>query len=114
MSQLVAAFASSHSVMLTCTLHDWQNGFKVHDLKGRYFDREGNSCSYEELLARAPANAKELVTDSDCITEVPLPADVLAAKLDVLIICGDDQHELFNDDLMPPVVLRRHHPQPCP
>jgi 3-O-methylgallate 3,4-dioxygenase len=42
MSRLVAAFASSHSVMLTCTLHDWQNGFKVHDLKGRYFDRKGN------------------------------------------------------------------------
>ncbi len=68
MSRLVAAFASSHSVMLTCTLHDWQNGFKIHDLKGRYFDREGNSCSYDELLARAPANAQELVTDEAIAT----------------------------------------------
>jgi len=30
---------------------------------------------------------------------------VQAAKLDVLIICGDDQHELFNDDLMPPLAV---------
>ncbi len=113
MSKLVAAFASSHSVMLTCTLHDWQNGFKVHDLKGRYFDREGNSCSYEELLARAPANAPDLVTDEAVAQRYKavreaidrMKADVLAAKLDVLIICGDDQHELFNDDLMPPMVI---------
>jgi hypothetical protein len=113
MSRLVAGFASSHSVMLTCTLHDWQNGFKVHDLKGRYFDREGNSCSYDELLARAPADAQELVTDEaiakryQAVREAidRMKADVLAAKLDVLIICGDDQHELFNDDLMPPLAI---------
>jgi len=113
MSKLVAAFASSHSIMLTCTLEDWQRGFKVHDLKGRYFDREGNSCSYEELLARAPANAKELVTDDAIAKRYEavrqaidrMKADVQAAKLDLLIICGDDQHELFNDDLMPPLVI---------
>ncbi|PWT84794.1 MAG: protocatechuate 3,4-dioxygenase [Proteobacteria bacterium] len=113
MSKLVAAFASSHSIMLTCTLHDWQHGFKVHDLKGRYFDREGNSCSYEELLARAPANATELVSDEAIAKRYEavrqaidrMKADVLAAKLDLLIICGDDQHELFNDDLMPPLVI---------
>lgn len=34
-----------------------------------------------------------------------MKADVQAAKLDVLIICGDDQHELFNDDLMPPLAV---------
>src|SRR5262245_22864122 len=113
MSKLVAAFASSHSIMLTCTLQDWQQGFKVHDLKGRYFDREGNSCSYEELLARAPANAKELVSDEAIAKRYEavrqaidrMKADVQAAKLDLLIICGDDQHELFNDDLMPPLVI---------
>lgn len=113
MSRLVAGFASSHSVMLTCTLHDWQNGFKVHDLKGRYFDRDGNSCSYDELLARAPANAQELVSDEAIAKRYRavreaidrMKADILAAKLDVLIICGDDQHELFNDDLMPPLVV---------
>ena len=112
MSRLVAGFASSHSVMLTCTLHDWQNGFKVHDLKGRYFDREGNSCSYDELLARAPADALELVTDEaiakryQAVRESsPQRRRRSGGQLDVLIICGDDQHELFNDDLMPPLVV---------
>jgi hypothetical protein len=104
--------------MLTCTLHDWQNGFKIHDLKGRYFDREGISCSYDELLARAPANAQELVSDEAIAKRYRavreaidrMKADVQAAKLDVLIICGDDQHELFNDDLMPPLAITMARP----
>ena len=113
MAKLVAAFASSHSIMLTCTLHDWQRGFKVHDLNGRYFDREGIACSYEELLARAPANAPDLVTDEAIAKRYAtvqesmkrMKADIEAAGLDVLLVCGDDQHELFNDDLMPPLVI---------
>lgn len=113
MAQLTAAFGSSHSVMLTCQLEDWQRGFKVFDLKGRYFDRKGDPVSYEELLAMAPPNAAELVTD-EAIAErfhtvrnaiARMKADVQAAKLDVLFICGDDQHEFFSDDLMPPIVV---------
>ncbi|HWL04295.1 MAG TPA: hypothetical protein VNQ99_05085 [Xanthobacteraceae bacterium] len=113
MAKLTAAFGSSHSVMLTCQLEDWQRGFKVFDLKGRYFDRQGEPKSYEELLALAPPNAADLVTDEaiakryhsvrDAIAR--MKADVLAANLDVLIICGDDQHEFFSDDLMPPFVI---------
>ncbi len=113
MAQLTAAFGSSHSVMLTCQLEDWQRGFKVFDLKGRYFDRKGDPVSYDELLAMAPPNAAELVTDEAIATRFQtvrnaiarMKADVLAAKLDVLFICGDDQHEFFSDDLMPPIVI---------
>lgn len=113
MSKLTAAFGSSHSVMLTCTLEDWQNGFKVFDLKGRYFDRQGDPVNYDELLKLAPSNAPDLVTDEAIAKRyhavraaiARMRADVLAANLDVLLICGDDQHEFFSDDLMPPVVI---------
>ena len=63
MARMVAAFASSHSVMLTCTLRDWQEGFRDFDPKGSFHDRSGNVVSYQQLLALAPANAEQLVSD---------------------------------------------------
>ena len=113
MAKLVAAFGSSHSVMLTCTLHDWQNGFKSYDLNGRYFDRAGNPCNYQDLLARAPANAAELVTDDAIARRFGETQDAMAhmkdaiaaARLDALVICGDDQHELFDERRMPAMAV---------
>ncbi len=113
MAELVAAFASSHSVMLTCELPDWKSGFRERDPDGRYFDRNGDPCTYSDLLARAPADAAELVSEaaiSKRFNDVQsamaqMRAAIAAAKLDALIICGDDQHELFSDAAMPPVAI---------
>ena len=116
MAKLVAAFASSHSVMLTCELQDWLTGFRTFDLKGSYYDRKGNPCTYNDLLAAAPPNAASLVTDA-AITErhaavhaamARLKGDIEKANLDVLIICGDDQAELFRDTLMPSMGIYFH------
>ena len=63
MAKLVAAFASSHSVMLTCELRDWQRGFRVFDKAGSYYDRDGEVRSYDDLLKMAPPDAPALVTD---------------------------------------------------
>lgn len=111
MPKLAAAFASSHSVMLTCTLEDWQTGFPARDPKGQYLDRRGEPTTYEALLARAPANAADLMTASAVAarhTEVHaaiarLKADIEAARLDALIVVGDDQHELFDERQMPSI-----------
>jgi Catalytic LigB subunit of aromatic ring-opening dioxygenase len=113
MAKLVAAFGSSHSVMLTCTLADWQNGFKSYDLNGRYFDKAGNPCSYNDLLRRAPTNAPDLVTDDAIAHRFTETQDAMArmkdaiagARLDALIICGDDQHELFDERRMPAMAI---------
>ena len=111
MAEIVAAFASSHSVMLTCTLQDWQKGFRTFDPKGSYYDRKGNVVSYEQLLALAPPNAKDLVSDEAIAGRFAqvqeamahMRREVQAAKLDVLIICGDDQNELFSKNLQPAI-----------
>ena len=111
MAQLVAAFASSHSVMLTCELTDWQRGFRVFDLPGGYYNRRGEPCSYADLLAAAPPGAAELVTDSAIEARFRavhaamgrLREEIARARLDVLVICGDDQQELFRDLLMPAI-----------
>lgn len=109
MAEFVAGFAASHSVMLVCTLEDWQKGFRTFDPKGMFYDRKGNEVTYDQLLKLAPANAPELVSDAaiekrynDVQAAVARMArEVQAAKLDVIIICGDDQNELFSKNLQP-------------
>ena len=111
MAQLVAAFASSHSVMLTCELNDWQRNFREFDPKGSYYDDSGEVCSYQDLLDRAPPNAADLVTDAAMAARYEtvhaamgrLRREIADARLDALIICGDDQAELFRDILMPSI-----------
>ena len=111
MARLAAAFASSHSVMLTCTLEDWQSRFLERDRQLRFFDRRGNPCTYAELEARAPANADALVTPEAIAKRYAdvqaamrrLKQSIADARLDALIICGDDQHELLDERLMPSV-----------
>ena len=111
MAQLAGVFASSHSVMLTCELTDWQRGFREFDPKGSYYDDAGEVRSYAEVLALAPPNAAALVTDTanaERVAAVPAALDRLRehlarARLDVLVICGDDQAELFRETLMPSI-----------
>jgi len=104
MAQLVAAFASSHSIMLVSQREDWQNGFRVIDPKNpHYFDRQGEPTTYAQLLDCAPADAEEMVTSQkmgERYDQAEAAMDTLrerirAARLDVLLVVGDDQTELF-------------------
>lgn len=111
MAEFTAAFASSHSVMLVCTLEDWQRGFRTFDPKNSFFDRKGNVVTYDQLLKLAPPNAAELVTDAAIekryndvqAAMVRMREEVQKAALDVMIICGDDQNELFSANLQPAI-----------
>ena len=111
MARVAAAFGSSHSVMLAAELQDWLRGFRQSDLRMKYYDREGKPRSYADVLAVAPPNMGELIAD-DAITgrfnEVQdamkrLKSEIASARLDVLIVVGDDQHELFQDLYMPSI-----------
>jgi len=113
MARLAAAFASSHSVMLTCELEDWIAKFRDRDDRLPFYDKLGHRISYEQVLAEAPKNAAELVTP-EAITQRyhdtqramdRMRDELLSAKLDALIICGDDQYELFHDDHMPSIAI---------
>jgi hypothetical protein len=111
MAKLVAAFGSSHSVMLACRLEDWLTRFRQADLSLPFYDRRGNKLSFEQVLAEAPPSAAELVTP-EAITRrfremenalEEMKKRVQTAKLDALIVLGDDQHELYQDDNMPAI-----------
>lgn len=111
MARVVAAFGSSHSVMLAAELQDWLRGFRQSDLRMKYYDREGKPRSYADVLAAAPANIAQLIADEAIkgrFNEVQdamkrLKSEIASAKLDVLIVVGDDQHELFQDRHMPSI-----------
>ena len=113
MARIAAAFASSHSVMLTCTLEDWISRFRDRDDRLPFYDKLGHELSYQQVMAEAPANAASLVTpeaitkryhDTQAAME-RMRAEIQGAKLDALIICGDDQYELFHDDHMPSIAI---------
>jgi 3-O-methylgallate 3,4-dioxygenase len=111
MAQLVAAFGSSHSPMLASRIEDWQTGFLARDQARQLVDLDGNACSYAELLARAPADALDVIAPERLTSRhgeamaamARLRDDVSAARLDALIIVGDDQEELFHHDNMPAI-----------
>lgn len=113
MARLTAAYGSSHSLMLVTTKEDWIERFRVSDRRMPLFDRKGNTVSYDDLLMAAPPGAESWAGDEalgkaydvtfDAITK--LRGEIERAQLDALIVVGDDQHELFDDRLMPPFAI---------
>lgn len=114
MARLVAAFGSSHSIMLVSRREDWQHGFRVIDTKNpHYYDRRGNKTDYYALLAQAPAGADAMVTpekmgerfDASQAAMDHLGQRIRDARLDVLLIVGDDQTELFRTSNNPAMAI---------
>ena len=104
MAKLAAAFGSSHSIMLVSQREDWQHGFRLADMKNiHYYDKLGNKTDYDTLLAAAPRGSKALASpeklseryDAAQAAMDALNQRICDARLDVLLIVGDDQTELF-------------------
>jgi hypothetical protein len=112
-AELAAAFGSSHSVMLAATREDWIANFRKTDPGMPLIDKTGQRRSYDELLALAPADAADRVTPGkmsaafDRMTGAvaELTRQFLKVPLDALITIGDDQHELFQDAMMPSLAI---------
>ncbi|SRR5579885_2168610 len=114
MAKISAAFGSSHSVMLTCTVEDWIERFRDRDDRLPFYDRQGEPITWEAALARTPAEVAAPLIAPEAIRrrfeEAQRAMDTLrekvrAARLDALVIVGDDQYELFHDDHMPSIAL---------
>ena len=109
MARLVATFGSSHSIMLVAQLQEWIHNFRLSDPTMPFFGREGEKLTFAQVLEAAPKDVRELITE-EAITrrfnETQAAMDrmrqeITAAKLDVLVVVGDDQRELFHDWHMP-------------
>lgn len=99
--------------MLVCTKEDWIERFRVSDKRMPLYDRDGKRLKFDDLLAAAPKGAEALCShealskayDDTFAAIMRLKREIETAKLDALIVVGDDQHELFDDRLMPPLAI---------
>ena len=115
MARLVAAFGASHSIMLVSQRDDWMHGFRAIDPKNpHYFDRQGLKTDYDALLAATPDGAGDALASPQRLSERydqaqaamdALAGRVAAARLDVLLIVGDDQTELFRTTHNPSIAI---------
>lgn len=112
MAKLVAGYGTSHSPMLAASVEDWLNGaFLPRDKARAFVDLNGEPTRYDDALTRAPADAMariapDLLRARHAEKEagiVRLRDDIAAARLDALIVIGDDQEELFDLGNMPSI-----------
>ncbi len=113
MAQIVFAAGCSHSPLLASPPEDYPKHAEI-DAKGRkLIDKLGRPCTYGDLLAAAdPAIADQIKPEvleqraAQCNDAIQrLRSDLIGARLDTLIVIGDDQHEQFFDDNMPAILI---------
>lgn len=107
MARLVAAFGSSHSPALASPAGDMPGHARRDEQYAHHVDREGKRATYQELLHSAPPGIdispptiEERVTACERHLD-RLSRSIKDAKLDALIVVGDDQREQYFEDNMP-------------
>jgi hypothetical protein len=114
MARIVLGVGTSHTPMLNAPVGDWAR-FIERDRLRPHLTKDGQPVTYAELEKVAPPEmaaqlAPEVFADKHqrALAEVErLGAIVRNAQLDTLIVVGDDQKELYDDDNMPSVLLYR-------
>ena len=114
MAKIVLGIGTSHTPMLNAPATDWGR-FIERDRLRPHLTREGRPVTYAQLEALAPPDmARELTPQvfedkhRRAMAQVErLSAVVRDARLDTLIVIGDDQKELYHDDNMPAILLYR-------
>jgi hypothetical protein len=113
MADIVLAIGTSHSPLLNSPAEDYPKHAAI-DASGRILlDKHGRPCTYGELLAKADSSIKQQIEpqvleerSARCTANIARLARELAeAKLDALIVIGDDQHEQFFEDNMPAILI---------
>ena len=113
MADIVLAIGTSHSPLLASPPEDYPKHAEI-DAKGRkLLDKNGRPCTYGDLLAAAPpglaAQIEMTVLEeraAQCNAAIAhIGATIKAARLDTLIVIGDDQNEQFFDDNMPAILV---------
>lgn len=114
MGHVVLGVGSSHSPMLNATVEEWER-FAGRELTMKLLDRDGRPASYAALAAEAGGRF-----DAECTREKfaerharaqasldRLAREIQDARLDALVVVGDDQKELFLEDNLPGLLIYR-------
>jgi len=109
MARLAAAFGTSHSPALNSPPEDFVEHARRDADYPNHLDKAGNPTTFAELVRNAdPAIANEITSEriadrvAACTRHLDrLAAAIAAARLDALVIVGDDQREQYRDDNLP-------------
>ena len=112
MANIVLGIGSSHTPMLNAKLEDWSRFIELDRLR-QHQDCEGRPMGYAELLAQvgeriAPQLVPAVLAErhAAALQQVAQLGEVLRnAKLDALVIVGDDQKELYHSANMPAMLV---------
>ncbi|MGE3784869.1 MAG: extradiol ring-cleavage dioxygenase, partial [Alphaproteobacteria bacterium] len=113
MAQIVLGMATSHTPMLNAPATDWPRFIERDSRRSDLLDVEGRLTTYEAQQARAPADIMEQIAPERMRTRhdavqgavTRLAGYINDARLDALIVVGDDQDELYHSDNMPGVLV---------
>ena len=97
--------------MLTAELVDWAESFGPRDETRAHVDLAGRDATYAQVLDQAPADALARIAPVELARRYAasraamarLRENIAAARLDSLIVIGDDQEELFDHTNMPAI-----------
>ena len=109
MARLVAAFGSSHSPALNSPAEDIAGHARRDEQYAHHLDREGRRVTYHDLSRSAPAPLAIEITPEKIETRIAacerhierLARAIGDARLDALIVVGDDQKEQYFEDNLP-------------
>jgi hypothetical protein len=112
MAQLVLGLGTSHSPLVVTDAPMWEQRAISDRSNPDLYDRDGNRCSYEDLARSGKSYPREssiehLSRQSRDVQAAldRLAADLDAARPDLVMIVGDDQHELFDAGNLPAVSI---------
>ena len=114
MARIVLGIGTSHTPMLNMGVEDWLR-FEELDRRRAHLHKDGRPATFDELLAAAPPSLQvELAPEklakrhAEAMAALDRLHETLnEAKLDVVVVVGDDQKELYHDDHMPAVLVYR-------
>lgn len=114
MAKIVLGIGTSHTPMLNAPVEDWPR-FIERDRHRQHLDKEGRPVSYDELEQLADPSVRSQLTPKAMLERHRMAAEQIArlsaalaqARLDTLIVIGDDQKELYHDSNMPSILLYR-------
>lgn len=115
MADIVMGIGASHSPLLNSPPEDYPKHAEIDASGRKLLDRFGRQVTYGNLLDKADPAIRDQIAPAvlaerarACTDAIDrLDREIAAAKLDALIIIGDDQNEQYGEDNLPAILIYR-------